>query len=412
MSMIILQKTVNMKFRTFMAFMAFITLFAGCDDESKEQDLPGDLSTLISVNFGLYLVDGASGYLVVTDTLNAVLGKVPITNFATLDLHPEKNFAGETVNAYFVLQTPDFFHTSSFLHIKRGSTYDFSGVPVFGMQNPVRLRPTNVPEFDYLTMGTNAITRTYTNSNLSDTSNWGTHLNYIEGGSIYAQVVSDDEGKYGFFPITGDQSSYEFSLGDLNQVSLRTEISVPDHIHGYYFIIGNKAEEGDAQSNYWLFERNFNGNSFPIFYPDITFDKYISSLTLTLNERNETIGYNRSGELVTEYAPITFNASVTGRLPNNFQYSPSGDFDFYNAEFVHENGVEFVHVYAPRKVRKFVIPDFSSLLSVPARDFNKFKLQFLGLSDVLDHTEDSPYFKIYSSYPPNIPNLNRRSYPF
>jgi hypothetical protein len=41
--------------------IALPLVVAGCDDE-KNQDPPGDLSAFMSINFGLYRDDGASGY--------------------------------------------------------------------------------------------------------------------------------------------------------------------------------------------------------------------------------------------------------------------------------------------------------------------------------------------------------------
>jgi hypothetical protein len=41
--------------------IALPLVVAGCDDE-KDQDPPSDLSAFMSINFGLYRDDGASGY--------------------------------------------------------------------------------------------------------------------------------------------------------------------------------------------------------------------------------------------------------------------------------------------------------------------------------------------------------------
>lgn len=376
-----------------MVLIGLAILSFGCDDQSEE---PGNLSPLISIDFGLYLVDGAKGYVVVTDTLNNVIGKTPIANSSHVDLLPAENFDGESINLFFVLQTPDFFHTNAYLRIKRGSSYNFEGVPVQGMKNPIKLKLKDVPEFDYLTFGTNAYGWTYRDSNLSDTVSQGTELNYKVGGKIYAQVVNDGVGKFGFLPITEDKSSFPVSIAELNQTSIRSDVTVPDNQYGWYYVIGYEAI-GNIESYYWLFETPVYGPLFSVFYPDYPFSKYISSLSLT--NGNTTFLYSRIGDITETYTVPTFSTEVISGLPSSFKHAPQGEFDYYNAEFNHPDGDQFVHVFAPRQVRSFSIPDFSSYLAVPARDFTKYKLWSLSVADVLGHVEDQAYFKLYSTYP-------------
>jgi hypothetical protein len=391
------------------ALIALMAFFCGCDDQNEE---PGNLSPLISIDFGGYLVEGAKGYVVVTDTLNNVITKAEIVNSTHVDILPQDNFKGESINAFFVLQTPDFYHTTAYLRIKRGSSYNFEGKPVYGMKNPIQLQFTDVPPFDYLTVGTDAGARTYRNSDLADTANYGTRFNYLEGGKIYAQVVNNGQGKFGFLPITDDQSTYQVSIAELDQTSLRSDITVPeDNLYGSYFLIGYEAT-GNVESYYWLFETPLYGPSFSIFYPSYSFTEYISSLSL--NTGDKYLSYTRIGDIVETYARPKFSSETISGFPNSFKHAPIGEFDYYNAEFNHPNGDQFVHVFAPHYIRSFSIPDFSSYLSLPPRDYTKYKLQSLSLVDVLGHVEDESYFKLYSAYPnsPAPENVDRVSYQF
>lgn len=382
-----------------MALIGLMILFLGCEDQSEE---PSNLSPLISIDFGSYLVDGAIGYVVVTDTFNNVIGKTPIANSTHVDLVPDDSFEGESINAFFVLQTTDFYHTTAYLRIKRGSSYNFEGVPVHGMKNPIQLKLKDVPEFDYLTFGTNAYGWTYRDSNLSDTVYHGTSLNYLVGGKIYAQVVKDGVGKFDFLPIGEDKSSYPISVADLNQTSVRGDMSVPDNQYGWFNLMGYEAT-GDVESHYLLFETPVYGPSFSIYYPD-PFTEYISWLSLNIGDK--TFSYTRIGDLSKTYAAPTFSSEVISGLPNSFKHAAQGEFDYYNAEFNHPDGNQFMHIFAPRHVRSFSIPDLSSYVSAAPRDFAKYKLWSFSLVDVLGHVEDQPYFKLYSTYPNTSARIN------
>jgi hypothetical protein len=402
-----------MKFLRVTCLASFIFLFA-CNDEKGEELTPlEDFSSLMTIIFSDYLSNGVVGYVVVTDTLGAIIGKVEIVNSTTASIVPEKSFQGQTINAYFLLGTEEFFfHTHAYLHIKRGSTYDFSPTFGYGARDPIRLKMINVPQFDFLTMGTNMVARTYRDSNLSDTTDWGTRISYIEGGSIYAQVINQGEGRYDFLPISDDKETYDVDFAALTGISLRKNISVPDNLYGSYDISGYEPSDNPS-SDYELFGCDFSGPSFEIYYPDRPFSMYATSLWLSTG--TNFISYNRFGAVPYEYPRLTFSSTVGGNHPNNFSHFPSGDFDYYNAKFSNPETNKYVSVYAPRKVRKFSLPDFSSILPIGARDFNSCKLHFLSLTDVLGHVEDKPYFQIFSSYPPhtpNTPNIDMVSYAF
>lgn len=313
-----------------LAFLLVLTLvlFTAC----HTSDEPKNNSQLIEITFAYYLTDGASGYVVVTDPQGKILTNAPIENQKTVTLAPTNGYTEKTVNVYLILQANPFYHTSAYLNIQRGSVWDLSGKPLRGdVHNPVKLKLKNLPTtFDYLTLGTNYFGYTLQNSYFADTLGYGTSFNYFLSGKAYAQVVADGEGRFNTFDIDDSKDEVDIDFNMLTRKSLTKTISIPSNTFARYEIWGTPDSKTDA--TFFLFSTNlFSNQQFPIYYIDVPMEKYSSSLSV--NSGDKWFYYGNSGDIVTQFDPLTMDATVTKSDASDFQANFTGDFDFYNAEF-------------------------------------------------------------------------------
>lgn len=64
----------------------FALLFIGCskDEFEKTLDIPPNLSLLVNIKFDNYLLEGAKGYVIATDSLGNILAKAEVVNNSDL----------------------------------------------------------------------------------------------------------------------------------------------------------------------------------------------------------------------------------------------------------------------------------------------------------------------------------------
>jgi len=390
-----------MKPLAFLLASTFVALSACHSD-----DVPNK-SPLIQINFGYYLTDNASGYIVVTDLKGNTLAKATIQNQQNITVTPTNGFNEDAINVYLIVQVNPYYHTSAYLNLQRGSSWNLSAQPVKGnFHDPVRLKLKNLPTtFDYLTLGTNAFG--YTSPYSLDTLGYGTQFNYFVPGKAFAQVVTNGEGKFNIFNTDDSKTTLDIDFNTLTKTSLKKSISIPSGFFGHYQLTGNPDDSTDE--TYFLFDTGvyIDRSVFPIYYLDLPMKRYHTSLSLTAIGSNKTFGYENWGDIITHYDLLNMDASVATGSASAFEANFTGDFDFYNAEYRDATNTSFIHVYSSKKVSTFQIPDFSKEFPVPPISFSDMKLTTLSLTDVGDWAEDQSYFKYYSTIPHGTPSLER-----
>ncbi len=371
--------------------LAYPLVSCSSDDPAPEK-ISEDRLIRMHVSPGQYIGDA---YLVITDMADNVLSAEKIINGTDTSYYAKDSYAGETINLYVVNQTPEFYHTSAYLNIKRGSDWgphDIVGLG--GVKNPIKIKLLNIPSFSYLTYGTNYFT--WTASNINDTIG-RTSLNYVESGKAYAQVIHDGEGKHGFFDIDATNQSATLDLSSL-QPSVKKTVSAPISgvLGGHFFLWGFENVDG-YESNYLFMERSYSGSGLDVFYPSKSFSRYSSSFSYY----TDTHYYVevRNGSLNLDYQSIDFDAEIINPSAADFSATYTGKFDYFYAYYRRSDGKAFIHVYGSENTNKFSIPDFSGVVPMPKLNLSDFTLSVFELNDLDGFEEPGDYFKYYSTKP-------------
>lgn len=374
--------------------LMFLLSLISCSDDPKDE--VENKSPLLIINFDQhYLVDDNLGYVVITDSTGQVLNTTPIANGQTASMVPSESYQGSTINFYIIVYNESASRVNAFLNIKRGITWDFSIKPLGGgFQDPIKINMKNASDFDYLSYGTDAMAYTLYGSFL-DTATYSTQFSYREGGKVYAQRVKNEQGMFQFFPISNDKKVYDIDFSALSGTSLTKTISVPDNDWGRFSL---RADSDTNDGTYFLFDRTFNGPSFKIYYPDVTFPKYYTSINLIDGEKH--ISYTAIGSIPLTYAAPGMDAELLDPNPGQFQAQFVGDFDYYVIEFADTVNKNSINVTASRFSDHFAIPDFSKIIPTRPLVFTNFHPVYLSLGDLENFSETKDHFEYYSTYPP------------
>lgn len=374
-------------------FLSFAYLLMSC---SSDDPAPEQMSEekLIRMHVAPMQYSG-DAYLVITDVTGNVLCSEKIVNGTDTSYYAKDGYEGQTINLYIVNQTPEFYHTSAYLNIKRGSDWGPpDGGGLAGVKNPIKLKLINVPSFSYLTYGTNY--STWTAYNIGDTTG-RTSLNYIESGKAYAQVIHNGEGSHGFFDIDEANNSATLDLSSL-QPSVKKNVvaPVPGVTGGNFSLWGFETING-YESNYLFMNQNYGGGELDVFYPSKSFSRYTSAFYYYTDTR--LFVETRNGSLNLDYQSIDFDAEILNPSPANFSATFTGKFDYFYAYYRSSNGKAFIHVYGSENTAKFSIPDFSGVVPMPKLNLSDFTLSNLELNDLDGFEESGEYFKFYSTKP-------------
>jgi hypothetical protein len=374
------------------SFLSFAYVLMSCSSDDPSPKKEAESLIRMHVTPGYYI---GEAYLVITDMDANVLCTQKIINGTDTSYYAKDGYAGETINLYVVNQTPDYYHTTAYLNIKRGSDWGpTASGGLAGVKNPIQLKFLNVPSFSYLTYGTNYFS--WTTNNISDTIG-KTSLNYIESGKAYAQVVHNGEGKHGFFDIDETNHSATLDLSSL-QPSVKKNVAAPiSGVSGGYFSLWGFETVNGYESNYLFMERSYAGSGLDVFYPSKSFSRYSSAFYYYTDTRQYI--EIRSGALNLDYQPIDFNAEIMNVSPADFSATFTGKFDYFYAYYASSDAKTFIHVYGSENTNKFSIPDFSGLVPMPKLDLSDFKLRNFQLNDLDGFEESSGYFKYYSTKP-------------
>lgn len=371
-----------------------------CESESESSpELPE--IPLVEVQFYHSLLEGRSGFLVITDVQGEVLYSKEFFSQDAVKAMSEKLFEGEVVNVYIVTTGGFPHHTRAYLNVKRGSYLNMTPQPIKGTMSQVKINLKNLQSFDYLTYGTDFNARTI--SSISDTTQ-NTIMTWREGGKGFAQIVKDDDGRYGFFDIDPGKEFVDLDYAALPNVSDKFKISFPEISSGHYSMATVK--DGEPIHSY-LFERNVHGSEATIYFPNL-FEEYAQGLSFHNNDRLYT--FSIVGELVNEFEFYDANAVITKGDPNDFSVSFTGNVDHYFVTFETTGGEEIIQVLAPHYVTQFQIPDFSGVISEPRYNSYKFERSRIALYDMVGIEQKPGEFDFKSSETPK--GIMRRTVSF
>ena len=371
--------------------LAYVLMSCSSDDPSPNKE-PEQPLIRMHIAPGQYIGDA---YLVITDMGGNVLCTQKIINGTDTSYYAKDGYTGETINLYVANQTPEFYHTTAYLNIKRGSDW---GPPASGglgsVKNPIKIKLVNVPTFSHLTYGTNYLT--WTANNINDTTG-RTSLNYIESGKAYAQVIKNGEGEHGFFDIDEANQSATLDLSSL-QPSVKKNVAAPiSGVTGGHFSLWGFETVDGYESNYLFMDVGYSGGGLDVFYPSKPFSRY-SSYFLYRNDSRLYIE-TRNGSLNLDYQPMDFDAEIVNSSPADFSANFTGEFDYFYAYYRSTDAKAFIHVYGSENTNKFSMPDLSGVVPMPKLNLSDFTLSNLELNDLDGLEESSDYFKYYSIKP-------------
>lgn len=346
---------------------------------------------------------GEKEYIVVTDPEGNILNWRELQSKPNFKLYPKSSYTGKTINLYKI-KNGSYNNIVAYLNLKKGSSWKpvRNWVPAFHGKIDLNIKNAEAG-FDYLSYG---LGWGKTLTSLQDTL--FTVREYYEGGKIYAQIVKENQGHYDFFDIDPTKSSFDIDYSALSSTSTKKTIQVPEHGHGSFHLYAFKEIDGNPHF-YRFFNRNYQGSSFDIFYPEIPTFTYSSFITF--REEGIIHSYSNSGNIISEFRLMQAKAEVIDPRPDQFKASFTGDFDYYFIHFSIPGWKKNLHVYSAKAISAFKIPDFSASLPVDKFEMDDLVIRELKLTKMEGHIENEAYFEYYSKQPlPVYPNVTTMLY--
>jgi hypothetical protein len=356
-------------------------------------------STLLTLNITPWAYNysaSSNTYFVVTDENGNILNEVKyVKGTSTFKISSLAPFAKDRFNFFEIVTFPDPTVVpiiTGFLQIKKGSVYTSNVVYTNQPQAyPINIHLLNSTGFDQLKISTDV--GGYTLNSLSDT----TLLKpvYSLGGKIWVQMLKNNQYSYNFFNIPSGVSNYNLDLNQLTETPLVQTITAPSN---------NFSIQVLAQSNvinnpnyYSLGGASSPSNSLSYYYPSEPFALYSVLMDYSIGNLNYTI--TTAGTTIPSQV-AAFNASfnIPSSTLANFVPSFSGNFDFYNANFLENPSSPKLQVvlWSPSAANytNIKLPDFSKYLGLTSLDLNSITLTSFSLFQMNGFNEQDVPFQL------------------
>jgi hypothetical protein len=386
-----------------LAPVLFVLFAASCDDGDPGMVAGENLIVMKAYYFGSN--GGDDPLVVVTDTDGRILGAVKGSRWQDTPIRPSVfGFDGDLVNVYVVYASDSTYSINAFLNLKRGSEFDGPNYEFQSPQfKPLKVTLSNVESFNRLTLSGDYGGLTI--ENVSDTTG-RLRLGYAENDRLFGQVVSGDEGRFGFADIDEQTGTATLNVTSLSETSLKAKIELDPFVRFSSFYL--KGSFDTNARSWWAYDlySTWGRSHLDIFYPSVTFNKYFSGLSYSTINRSYT-EERVATTLDLTYKKFDFDAEVSSADPQQFKMTTSGDFDFYVAMYHSADWANHLIVYNSQKYGEFSIPDFSEISGLRKFPFSKLKIAEIELRDYLVLTEDEKHFKFFTSGKFDIPGSVR-----
>jgi hypothetical protein len=372
---------------------------ASCDDEIPDTVPAEDLIVMKAYNFASY--GGDPPLVVVTDTEGRILGSAKANHWQDTPIRPGVfGFKDDLVNVYSIYESDSTYAITAFLNLKRGSDFDGPNYEFPSPQyKPLKVTLSNVGPFNRLTFSGDL--SGYTIESVSDTTG-RLRIGYAENDRLFAQVVSGDEGRFGFAEIDEQTGTAALNLASLNETSLKAKIELDPFVrYSSFYLKGSFDINGKKWWGYDLYS-TWGKSQLDIFYPSVTFTKYYSGITYNTANRSY-LEERDAATLDLKYKKIDFDAHVSSADPQQFKMTSVGKFDFYVVTYRSADWNVSLMVYSSNMHGDFSIPDFSGISGLRKFPFSKLKRAEIELRDYPEIAEDEEYFKFFTSGRFDIP---------
>ncbi|MGC3944712.1 MAG: hypothetical protein QM762_09345 [Chryseolinea sp.] len=370
------------------AFVALCILTVSCNDDEVSQSASEDLIVMKADYYGF----NYDQTVVVTDPNGRILRSAKTTDLQDTPMPaPESGYSGDLVNVYLVTLSGSYYQISAFLNLKRGSDFDGPNYRYNPLNlNHIDIRTPKELSFDRLTVSTDF--NGYTIENAADTVGLLNAM-YADGNRLFAQVVKNGEAHYGFIDVDQQLNRATLDPSKLTLPSMKKSLKLdPEMGWAFFRMVGSF----DSDSRFWGYNLyNASGSSqLDIFYPDLAFAKYFTSLNYVIDKRSYW-EERESSELNLDYKVMDFRGNIIDGDPRSFKIDVTGDFDYYIASYT--AGDAFLYVYNSHRYGSFSMPDFSQVYGLKEFPFSKIKQVNIQLVDEIGLTEDQENFRYFTS---------------